>query len=595
LVDIPTNPERDVGISDSRHAEPVAAEAGQGMNLISSTFDIIVVDRVNERMHGKPAVDLIGQKCYQEFTKRADVCPGCPGKLALATGETHQAELEGVRDNGTRYTISCTAHPVFGPGGETVGFIEVEEDITEQKRARQVDLVLSQMRRALETISDESGAVHAALNAAVALEGVERGSAYRVNREEQTQTLVSRRGSAHGGADSLPPALPASGEVEIRLPHHPAADAFDCSGSRESINVVVPIVVRGQIVAQMLLGLSGSGEVPAATKIALESIKKEIGDVIEQLGVERWQRRVAWEVESFMTVIPLPVWQVDAQGRVTMWNKMAEAFFGWEADEVVGSPIPLVSTAGEDISELVSPDHLLRAPAECRIHCLSKIGEPIVCVISGVPFEAPVSDASAVAFIAKPEPALEQRSQTGSHAVRPEDGSDREPSSSGSRGIPEENEPDEREADVAGHAPDGPVAQGLNSNPAPVVLVADHDPEARAEVCRVLDGLGCRIVDFPSADEAVAHFRSTVGTQARFDMVIVELLMPHGSDGVAAGRELLKLAPGAKVALASEWPVVGHQQHGFCGAIKKPYARDEIESLLLAVCRHNFARSPGEA
>ena len=41
-----------------------------GMNLISVDFDLVMVNRTNERLYGKPMVALLGNKCYREFEKR---------------------------------------------------------------------------------------------------------------------------------------------------------------------------------------------------------------------------------------------------------------------------------------------------------------------------------------------------------------------------------------------------------------------------------------------------------------------------------------------------------------------------------------------
>jgi hypothetical protein len=55
------------------------------MNLISVDFDLVMVNRTNERLYGKSMVALLGNKCYREFEKRDAPCPHCPGRLALET------------------------------------------------------------------------------------------------------------------------------------------------------------------------------------------------------------------------------------------------------------------------------------------------------------------------------------------------------------------------------------------------------------------------------------------------------------------------------------------------------------------------------
>ena len=73
------------------------------MNLISVDFDLVMVNRTNERLYGKSMVALLGNKCYREFEKRDEPCPHCPGRLALETGEAQEAETTGLRDDGTRF------------------------------------------------------------------------------------------------------------------------------------------------------------------------------------------------------------------------------------------------------------------------------------------------------------------------------------------------------------------------------------------------------------------------------------------------------------------------------------------------------------
>jgi PAS domain-containing protein len=100
---------------DEQHFSAPAADSEPGMNLISVDFDIIMVNRTNERLYAKPMVALLGQKCYREFEKRDEPCAHCPGRVALRTGEAHETETTGLRDDGTRFSVRIKAHPVIGP------------------------------------------------------------------------------------------------------------------------------------------------------------------------------------------------------------------------------------------------------------------------------------------------------------------------------------------------------------------------------------------------------------------------------------------------------------------------------------------------
>ncbi len=49
---------------------------------------------------------------------------------------------------------------------------------------------------------------------------------------------------------------------------------------------------------------------------------------------------------AFLDHSPLPVWAVDIEGRVTLWNRAAERVFGWTAAEVAGKFLPAVPARG---------------------------------------------------------------------------------------------------------------------------------------------------------------------------------------------------------------------------------------------------------
>jgi len=105
-----------------------------GINLIDADHTIIMVNAVHSRDFKKPISEAIGKKCFQEFEKRAAVCPHCPGSRTITTGQPAEAETEGVRDDGSRFRVRLQTFPIFGQDGKVTAFIEVAEDISERKR-----------------------------------------------------------------------------------------------------------------------------------------------------------------------------------------------------------------------------------------------------------------------------------------------------------------------------------------------------------------------------------------------------------------------------------------------------------------------------
>ncbi len=105
--------------------------------LIDLNYKILMVNNAMSKYFRKPACEFIGRECFREFEKRESTCSHCPGKRAIATGQPAETETEGVRDNGYHIPVRIQAFPTIGPDGAVTGFIEIIEDITERKKAKE--------------------------------------------------------------------------------------------------------------------------------------------------------------------------------------------------------------------------------------------------------------------------------------------------------------------------------------------------------------------------------------------------------------------------------------------------------------------------
>lgn len=108
---------------------------GLGVTLIGADYKIIMTNTTQGRLLRKSRDKFVGEYCYREFEKRDAVCSHCPGKRSMATGRPAEVETEGVRDDGSRISVCIRAFPVYEADGKVKGFIEVVEDIGEQKKA----------------------------------------------------------------------------------------------------------------------------------------------------------------------------------------------------------------------------------------------------------------------------------------------------------------------------------------------------------------------------------------------------------------------------------------------------------------------------
>jgi PAS domain S-box-containing protein len=116
---------------------------GLGITLLDRDHRILAVNSVHADMIGRSVDQCVGQECFRVFEKREHVCPHCPGTRAMETGEAHEVETVGIRDDGTTYAARVQAFPVHDADSGVTGFIEVVEDLTDRKRLEET-LHLSQ-------------------------------------------------------------------------------------------------------------------------------------------------------------------------------------------------------------------------------------------------------------------------------------------------------------------------------------------------------------------------------------------------------------------------------------------------------------------
>jgi len=296
-----------------------------GMNLISADFDILMVNQASESFQGRSITELLGKKCYREFAKREDVCPNCPGVVALRTGRPCRAELEGMRDDGTRYTVSCLVHPVVGRDAEAIGFIELGQDITERKRVERTNEALDELQHGLLCVSEPDWTLRKGLSAALSLEGIQWGLAFRVQEATTMHHLVARRGLSRDLADALARTRLDPGCIKLS-PSPAGATEAPGPGPLRAVNTayVVPVRLSGQIVGKLVVGLLVQGRTPDTTTIALKGIALSVGDALARIRLEESRRNAGAELSALIAALPLAVWVTDSRGMVTEWNRMAE-------------------------------------------------------------------------------------------------------------------------------------------------------------------------------------------------------------------------------------------------------------------------------
>ena len=108
-----------------------------GITLISSDYKIIMTNAGQGKIFGKSPQEFVGKYCFREFEKRDSICPHCPAVKAMASGKPMEVDTVGVHDDGTVHYAHVRTFPTFDSLGNVTGFVEVVEDTTASRLAKQ--------------------------------------------------------------------------------------------------------------------------------------------------------------------------------------------------------------------------------------------------------------------------------------------------------------------------------------------------------------------------------------------------------------------------------------------------------------------------
>ena len=296
-----------------------------GINLINKDFKIITTNVVSGRQFNKPASELLGKYCFKEFEKRQTVCEHCPGVLAMATGQAHQVDTEGIRDDGSRFLARIHAFPLFYPDGTIKGFNEVVEDITERKR---MEAALKESERRLADIIDFLPDATFAIDLS--------GKVIAWNRAMEEMTGVKAEDML--GKGDYEYAIPFYGirrPVLIDLAFEFAEEIekkYDFVKREGNVLLAeADVTVRG--VPCAIWGKAGplydsNGNIVGA----IESVR----DITERKRMEAALKESERRLADIIDFLPDATFAIDLSGKVIAWNRAMEEMSGVKAEDMLG-------------------------------------------------------------------------------------------------------------------------------------------------------------------------------------------------------------------------------------------------------------------
>jgi PAS domain S-box-containing protein len=108
-----------------------------GIALIDKNQRIVRVNHRMSQLLRRPAEELSGLFCYQQFEKGAGVCAHCPGHVPDSENQPVRTETEWQRSDGSSFWVRLTAVALRDGQGKIAGYIKMVEDITERRLLQQ--------------------------------------------------------------------------------------------------------------------------------------------------------------------------------------------------------------------------------------------------------------------------------------------------------------------------------------------------------------------------------------------------------------------------------------------------------------------------
>jgi len=134
--------------------------------------------------------------------------------------------------------------------------------------------------------------------------------------------------------------------------------------------------------------------------------------------------------------------------------------------------------------------------------------------------------------------------------------------------------------------PKAPLGKGES------ILVIDDVKEQREIASKILEKIGYAVHAVASGEEALTYLRHSSA-----DLLILDMLMEPGMDGLETYRKVLQIRPGQKALITSgfseTWRVKEAEKLGVGGYLKKPYLLDQIGHAVRAELDRHPQITPG--
>lgn len=124
-----SNEKQSIPWEDGNMLKAILGAMEGGLTVQDLDYNIIYQNQFVTGLFG----DCIGQKCYQAYEGKDEVCEGCPVESAYKDGESHTSVREVKMPDGKIAFWENTANPIRNETGEIIACLEIAKNITGSK------------------------------------------------------------------------------------------------------------------------------------------------------------------------------------------------------------------------------------------------------------------------------------------------------------------------------------------------------------------------------------------------------------------------------------------------------------------------------
>ena len=129
------------------------------------------------------------------------------------------------------------------------------------------------------------------------------------------------------------------------------------------------------------------------------------------------------------------------------------------------------------------------------------------------------------------------------------------------------------------------------------VLVVDDDKPILEVSKSMLKNLGYDVETAQSGEEGIKKFRKSYNCNNNFDVILMDMTMPGGLDGVEASEQIINIDKSVKIISSSGYNTENSleplgQQNIFSGTLAKPYDMDQMAKIIEEVIGGLVADNP---